>query len=286
MPRRAGLAAVGALGGIALLVLTWYATFHVALAQRADQEILQGFTDLARPGLDRITQRIATLCSPNPYVYLAAIPPAIALVRRRWHALVAVCTIELGANVTTQLLKPLLAAARPSNLLHGVGPIAPASWPSGHATAAMALTLSLILAMPQRWRPWIAALGAAFTVAVVFSFLTLAWHFPSDVFGGFLVSTTWTLAAVACVWSLDRRRGVASSRAPSRERLTLPIVDSLAPAAALLVVAAGLAGLVVIARPHQVVAYTSTHHAFMIGAAALGATALAIATGVMLALRR
>jgi hypothetical protein len=151
----------------------------------------------------------------------------------------------------------------------------------------MALTLSLILAAAPRWRPWVAALGAAFAVAVVFSFLTLAWHFPSDVFGGFLVSTTWTLAAVACVWSLDRRRGAASSRAsPARERVALPIFESLAPAAVLLLVAAGLAGLVVIARPQQVVAYASAHHAFMIGAGVLGATALAIATGVMLAVRR
>ncbi len=294
--------AAGALVGVGLLIATWYATFHIALAQRADQEVLNGFLGLSRPSLDAIARRIASLCSPNPYVYLAAIPPLIAILRRRAQALAAVCAIELGANVTTQLLKPALAAQRPGTLLHGIGSIAPASWPSGHATASMALTLSLIVASPPRLRPLVAAGGAGFTVAVVFSFLLLGWHFPSDVLGGFLVSMTWTLAAVACLWSLGGRRAPApgaTARRAARGPANAPaaagagdrrrgggIAEALGPAGGLLLVAAALGALVAIARPHQVVAYAATHHAFIVGAGAIGASAIVIATGVMLAVRR
>jgi hypothetical protein len=42
----------------------------------------------------------------------------------------------------------------------------------------------------------------------------------------------------------------------------------------------------VIARPQQVADYASAHEAFVLGASAIAALALALATGVMLALRR
>ena len=94
--------------------------------------------------------------------------------------------------MTTQLLKPLLAAPRPITLLE-FPVVAAASWPSGHATAVMSLALCSVLAAQARLRPFVAALGAAFAVAVCYSFLELGWHYPSDVLGGFLVAAAWTL---------------------------------------------------------------------------------------------
>jgi hypothetical protein len=47
-----------------------------------------------------------------------------------------------------------------------------------------------------------------------------------------------------------------------------------------------MSGLIVLARPREVYAYAHTHEAFMVGAAAIAALGLALATGVMLALRR
>jgi hypothetical protein len=66
----------------------------------------------------------------------------------------------------------------------------------------------------------------------------------------------------------------------------LPVRKALGPPAVVLVAALGLTCLAVLARPHQVVAYARGHEAFMIGAAAIGCLALALATGLMLALRR
>ena len=152
MPNRARMALRGAAAGVILLVITWYLTFHLALAGRADRAILNGFGGLQRARVNQVTSFIASLCDPQPYVYLAAIPVLVALIRRRPRVAVAAGMIMLGANLTSQLLKPLLAAPRtvpvPGFTINA------ASWPSGHATAAMALALCCVLVAPARWRHW------------------------------------------------------------------------------------------------------------------------------------
>lgn len=268
MSRRA---LIGAGVTAALLLITWMCAFHVALFVRADQSIFRGFLDLQRPGVDTVANFVAHLCNPSPYVYFAALPPLIALLRRRVRAAVAVGAMILGANVTTQLLKPLLAQPRAHGLLDGYASVASASWPSGHATAAMALALAFVLVVPARWRPAVAAIGAAFAVAVSYSFLTLGWHYPSDVFGGYLVSATWTLLAAAAVRAADR---------PAPGRWSLP--DALTPPVVAMLAAAGLAVLAVVVRRHGVIAFARAHHAFMIGAPAIAALAMTLPIAVTL----
>ena len=117
MPRRATLAAGGAALSAALLLLVWYATFHVGLLERADRSVLIGFADLHRGRY--AANFIAHLCNPKPYVYLAAIPVLVALFRRRPRVALAIGAILFGANATTQLLKPLLAHPRAGLVLSG-----------------------------------------------------------------------------------------------------------------------------------------------------------------------
>ncbi len=282
MPRRAVLALLGVGAGIALLFITWYVSFHVGVFERADQSILRGFFDLHGSRVAPIASFIAHLCNPKPYLFLAAVPVVVALRRRRPQVAIAIVAILFGANVTTELLKPLLAHQRLSPLLAGVPSIAAGSWPSGHATAAMTLALCSVLAAPARLRPIVAAVGAVFAVAVSYSFLTLGWHYPSDVFGGFLVAATWTLLGVAAVFAANARVPVRTPGPGGR----LSLREALGPPAIALVGALGLVVVVAVARPHEVVAWTRAHTAFMVGAAAIGALSLTLATGIMLALRR
>lgn len=286
MPRRAVQALLGAGFAAALLILTWFLAFHVGVFERADQKVLTGFVDLGTPRVRALATHLAQLCDPNPYVYLAAVPVLIALFRRRVRVAAALAAGLLGANVTTQLLKPLLAHPRAASLLGGVPPVGPASWPSGHATAAMSLALASVIAAPARLRPWIAALGGAFAVAVCFSFLTLAWHYPSDVFGGFLVATIWALLAVAALLASDSRQPRERVVAGETVTRTPSVRAALGPPAVALAGAVTLVALVALARPHEVVAYARVHSAFVVGAAAIGAFGLALATALMLALRR
>src|SRR5437763_987664 len=228
MPARVRTALVGAAAGGALLILTWFLAFHVGVFQHADRSTFRGFNGLQNH-VSSVANFVATLCNPKPYVFIAAVPVLVALARRRPRLALVLGAIILGANVTTQLIKPLLAEPRPISVDMGAAP-SPASWPSGHATAAMALALTSVLAAPPRLRPFVAALGAAFAVAVSYSFLALGWHYPSDVFGGFLVAATWTLLGVAALYASYARRGrpaTADAGRPAAAPARRPIREAL-----------------------------------------------------------
>jgi membrane-associated phospholipid phosphatase len=286
MPRRARLALTAAAIGVALLALTWYAKVHVPLVRHADASILRGFADLHRPAVDHLTNLIAGLCNPKPYVFLAAIPILVALARRRPRAAAAIAVILLGANETTQLLKPVLAEPHVTRI-PGVPAISAASFPSGHATAAMSLALCSVLAAPARWRPRVAAAMAAFAVAVCYSFLELAWHYPSDVLGGFLVAAVWTLLGGAALDYIDVRWPSHSLAQAAAGRVKpVSVSEALTPIMVLLLGVATFAVLLLIAHPHAVTSYARAHEAFVVGAVGIGALSLVLATGATLALRR
>jgi membrane-associated phospholipid phosphatase len=260
------------------LFLTWLAAFHLGPAQRADQSILLGFFDVAHHrGVEPPANFIANLCNPSPYLFFAWVPMLVAFLRGRPRVAIAIGVILLGANVTTHELKPLLAAPRPFS---GADHIGPASWPSGHATAAMSFVLCCVLAAPGRVRPFVVAVGAGFAVAVCYSFLALGWHYPSDVLGGFLVATTWTLLAISGLRAVQKH-GIPVGP-PSRPRLA----HDLGPPAAAVAGAVGLGLLIALARPHAVLAFVRAHEWFVLGASAIGLIAVALATGLMLAVRR
>ena len=296
LPRRARIGLIGAAVCVVLLALTWYLSHYVGFIRRADVNILLGFAQLNRPRLDQVTNFIATLCNPQKYVFLCLIPLGLAIARRRFGVAVMIAVVLLCANETTQLLKPLLAAPRDPVWWAPIGNV---SWPSGHATASMTLALCTVIAAPPRRRPAVAAAMVAFALAVCYSFLQLGWHYPSDVFGGFLVATAWTLLGVAGL-SLYEARAVArrataeaaprTSRPPATAArpsgATFSIGQALIPMAALLVAAAVCVALVFIARPQPVIDFARFHEAFVVGAAAIGALGLMIASGLTLMLRR
>jgi membrane-associated phospholipid phosphatase len=283
MPRRARIALTGAAAGVVLLALTWFVSHYVGIGRQADASILRGFADLTRPRLDRVTNFIAHLCNPDEYVFLAAVPVGVALVRRRPRVAVMIALVLLCANETTQLLKPLLAG--PRDPVHWV-PIDPASWPSGHATAAMALALCAVIAAPARRRPAVAAAMAAFAIAVCYSFLELGWHYPSDVLGGFLVAGTWTLLGIAGLSILEARRVGGLADTARARRPSFSVGEALAPMALVIGVAVALVGLIVLARPHEVLAYVRDHQTFVVGASFIGALGMTLASGLSLMLRR
>jgi membrane-associated phospholipid phosphatase len=279
VPRTARTALFGALVVAILLALTWLAVYHVALVQRVDAAIYDGFGGLrGRPHVSRVATLIADLCDPRPYLLLCALPLIVASIRRRWLIAAGIVTILAGANLTTEILKPLLAAPRSAGL--PVGQVLSASWPSGHATAAMALALCSVLAAPGRLRPYVAALGATFAVAVSYSFLTLGWHYPSDALGGFLVASLWTLIVIAMIATAYDRRGMS---VPAVGRVTL---EALTPAAVALGAALLVSVIALVVKTGPVLGYAREHTSFVVGAAALGALGLSLATGVMMTLRR
>ncbi len=263
----------GALASLAGLALTAVLAYLVPIARVRDSATLQGFTELNRPRLTPLISDVAHLAGPVPYAIIGLALAVIALLRRRPRVAVTIVGLLAATGWTTQTLKPLLAAPRYDEWL-GTGQIAAASWPSGHATAAMTLALCAILAVPARARPAAAAVGAGFAISVSYAILALGWHFPSDVLGGFLVAMTWTLLAVAGLVGLERLRPSAV-----RREATLRPPDALVPIA-LGSGAVAVAAVVWLARPGEVVRFAADHSTFVAGAAGIAALAVVLVLGL------
>jgi membrane-associated phospholipid phosphatase len=184
--RAAALCALG-------MAATWTLAELVPAIHVRDAVLLNDFTKLGRPGVDVLASDLLHLLDPLLYTAWALVLLAVALVRGRPRVALAVAVVLPAAPGVAELLKPLLAHPHDSVGYQWVGP---ASWPSGHATAAMTLVLCALLVAPYRLRPIVAALGGVFAVAVGCSLLILAWHMPSDVLGGYLLAALCVSLAV------------------------------------------------------------------------------------------
>jgi membrane-associated phospholipid phosphatase len=270
VPRSPKIALQAALVCVAGLGVTLVLAYFAPPFGGRDAATLQGFVDLNRPRLAPLLSHVAHLADPAPYGLIGLALVLIALARRRGRIGLAIVVVLTCSSVTTELLKPLLSHPRPQEWL-GKGQIAAASWPSGHATAAMALALCAVLAVPARWRPAAATAGGLFALAVAYAILVLAWHFPSDVIGGFLVAGLWTALALAAVARLDELRP------PRAEPVRRSPLAASAPG--LLVGAALLgAGLIALDHPRALATYAHEHHAFVLGAATIAALAALLTT--------
>jgi membrane-associated phospholipid phosphatase len=197
---------------VAGLVLTWVLAALVTPTHVRDATALYHFTRLDRPVVEVFAKALLGLLEPVFFVVWAIALMAVALRRGRPRVALAVALVLILAPLSADLLKPLLA--------HPHAEVAPlyvksASWPSGHASAAMAFVWCALFVAPARLRRTIAMLGVAFLVAVAFSLLILAWHMPSDVIGGYLLATLWAALAVAGLRLADARGGQAAPVEPA-----------------------------------------------------------------------
>jgi membrane-associated phospholipid phosphatase len=230
---------------------------RVPAVGEADLRTLEGFMGLwTLPGAP-LSLDLVNLFNPLPYAALAGTLVIAAFVAGRPRAAAVALLTMVGAGVTTQVLKPLLATQREYPVWHFMGPEA---FPSGHTTAAMSFALALVIVSSPRWRPLAAAIGGLVTVAMVFSLLVLGSHYPSDVAGGLLVATGWACLSTAAL------------------RLELrPSVAGPALAAAIL----GAAGvLAVLWRPVEAFDYAAANTTFVAGALVLFGAALVLSGSV------
>jgi membrane-associated phospholipid phosphatase len=262
---------VAALAG--LLALAYY----VSPTSWLDAAALHGFTALSRPKVDTIAATFAHLCNPAPYAVAAVLVIGAAFVLKGLRTAAAVGLLLAGANITSQTLKPLLAYHRE---LHEsewhLWNIQDAAFPSGHSTAAMALALAVLMIVPRAYRPLTAVLGIAFTLAVSFSILILAWHFPSDVVGGYLVATAWGLVTLAALrYANERWPQEGTMRQAAREAMKAPSPAAIGRVALVL---AGIVCLVAASRADQIAGFADRHTAML-----AVASAIAVAAAVLLA---
>ena len=187
--------------GFAVLLL---AAYWLPVAKWADGWAVEGFLNLTQPWLRDLAHAVARLADPGPFAVWTALLASIALYRRRPRHALAVILLLGGANFTTQVLKLVLANSRQHDFL-GHAQLGSTAFPSGHATASMALAFAAVLVAPQARRTVVAVAGALFALGVSESVMLLGWHFPSDVAGGFLVATACALTTLAGLRAAEER---------------------------------------------------------------------------------
>ena len=155
-----------------------------------DAAFLEWVIELRRPWLDEV-MILASALGAGGFIWIAfgsiagIFPKHTAAMWRLWLA------VALSFLIVDQVMKPLVARARPFEVLPGIqlisGRSTTASFPSGHAAMAIAGALSGVRLLPAaRWVLW--PLAAIIVVSRVY----LGVHWPTDVAAG--AALGWALA--------------------------------------------------------------------------------------------
>ena len=193
--RRLLLGALFCAAGVALLALLFYGSDRF---NHYDSTLTAHLLAPSGSGRESLAEFASDSANPLPLALALAGISALAVVwGRPWH-LLAAGGVVLFANLTTQLMKLILAHPRLQGALGASYPIE-IGYPSGHTTAAFSAGFSLWLVAPPRWRGWAAVAGLAYGAFVAAGVVVAGWHFISDVLGAVLVVGFWgflTLAAL------------------------------------------------------------------------------------------
>jgi membrane-associated phospholipid phosphatase len=186
----------GSAAAVAALAVVAWAAFDVSRLQHLDARVLARLSAHRGGPFGDLASIVADLGDPAPQVLLLAAGVVVALLSGRRRAALAGVVLVLGADLTTAVLKHLLAAPRFDPVLGWEQATADA-FPSGHATAAFSAAAAWALFVPPLWRRLTALIGLLAASGVAVSVVVLHYHLPSDVLGGILVAAAWTFAMLA-----------------------------------------------------------------------------------------
>src|SRR3954453_16393042 len=120
-----------------------FVAYWLPFGRWADGWAVHGFLGLQRPWLPPWGSRIVHLANPLPFAAATAMLAGVALMRDRPRHAAATVAMLVGASATSQVLKAILSHPRHHGFL-GHAQLDAASYPSGHATASMALAFAAV----------------------------------------------------------------------------------------------------------------------------------------------
>jgi undecaprenyl-diphosphatase len=128
-------------------------------------------------------------------VCVSLLVSAWLLFKRRTADVALLLAAGLGSSAITNLVKVLVARARPEVVPH-LDPVSTLSFPSGHScsSAAVYMALALILAADRLHRRIAMAVAVLLAVAIAFSRVYLGVHYPTDVLAGLALGWLWVTA--------------------------------------------------------------------------------------------
>jgi membrane-associated phospholipid phosphatase len=167
-------------------------------------------------------ETIAGLADPLPLLGMLAVACGIALLRGRPGLAAAAIGVVAGANLTTQALKHLLSHQKAQQLIGAGGHLDSLAFPSGHATAAASIAIAIAFVVSRRRLLPTAVVGAVYALAVGCSVVVIAWHYPSDALGGYLVAAGWGFAVLSASRALAAPGPREPEDAPLSSAAALP----------------------------------------------------------------
>jgi membrane-associated phospholipid phosphatase len=177
---------------------------------RADEAADRAIALLRDPLGFRIFLWLTDLGAAPTFIAVGLVSTTFLVIENRLNYVPALWTTLLGAQATTWIGKYAIDRTRPEFL--EVATASAPSFPSGHATAAMAvygfLAYIVVRRVASRRVRFEVIYWTAVLVALIgFSRIYLRVHFLSDVLSGFLVGAFWLLVGVAVAeWPRDARR--------------------------------------------------------------------------------
>ena len=190
----AGLfAVVTALGLLVTAVLTdtWLG--------RVDRFVVQWFVEVRSPALTTVMETVSTLSGTRTVLAVGLALAVLGLaVSASWRPVVFVVVTLVGEVTLYFLSSQVVSRARPAVADLTSGLPSGASWPSGHAAAAVALygaLAALVIAYGRaQWRWWVLALPVVLAPAIGVSRVYVAAHHPTDVLAGLTLGAVWVWA--------------------------------------------------------------------------------------------
>lgn len=251
--------------GFVIVPLVYAAAVLTPVGQRVEDAALGGVRESDLFGSDTALNVISV-----PVILLLVIViAAVAFARRRLAVGLGAGVVVLAAAATSTLVKRI--AERPEIAQSTT----PNSFPSGHATIALAALFAVLMVTPRRFRPIVTLIGAAYAVFVANQTVVYGWHRVSDIVGACAIALFWLGVVRAFGPRVDRgERGDRDGRRGPRRIVT-----------AVLVVATGVTFLVgVAALVYGVTGGAHDHAAILVaGRMASSASVLAVVTIVWIA---
>jgi membrane-associated phospholipid phosphatase len=145
----------------------------------------------AHPGLVAVLRVVTDVAATVPFLVTGLVATVVLLVRAQWPAAVLCAVLTVAVPISWALLHWLVYRPRPQD---GFVAVASNGFPSGHTTNSAALALGVVLVLWRRvartGRVVTAALAALFAIFIGVTRVALLAHWPSDVFGGWLLALT------------------------------------------------------------------------------------------------
>ncbi|MBA3289061.1 MAG: phosphatase PAP2 family protein [Acidimicrobiia bacterium] len=211
------------IAGLALLVVG--ASLAVMVAVTGSRSVVQAVDDrwlewmgaIRTPWIIRTAKTLSVVGSPLVIVPLRLFVIVMLAVRRRWLQLGAFIAATICSELCIGPLKALIDRPRPPG---GLIETSSSSFPSGHAVAASATAIGLMIVLVPaagRRAHW-TVIASTFAIVMAMSRTNLSVHWASDVIAGGCLGTGFAVVWPAALELERERRRVATAQQATTSR--------------------------------------------------------------------